>query len=180
MVKRQGKPSVKAWQWRASRTTSRQDELWFGDRIFATLRWEGLFSNLAYARSPEGQWTYDRPRLLSRDVEIRAGKTLIAICHEKWTGECTIEFAQGRTFTWAPTNFWQTRWVFFDAEEKPLIAFDDTSGLFEHTNKVTFWRSELSKADTGLLTTLGRYLTVLKRQDAAAIAATAATTAAVT
>jgi hypothetical protein len=165
------------WQWRVSRTVKRQDEFRFGDRLYATLRWEGPFSRRAYARSPEGQWTYDRPRLLSRDVEIRAGKTLIAISHEKWTGECVIEFTDGRIFTWAPTNFWQTRWVFFDAEERPTIAFDDTSGLFEHTNEVTFWRSELTKADVGVLTTLGRYLAVLKRQDAAAIAA--ASTAAV-
>ena len=176
-MKRKHKPNVDLWQWRESSIAKRQDELWFEGRIYATLRWEGLFSKLAHARSPEAQWTYDRPRLLSRDVEVRAGETLIAICHEKWTGECVIEFADGRTFTWAPTNFWQTRWVFFDAEENPLIAFDDTSGLFEHTNEVTFWRSELPKADVGLLTTLGRYLTVLKRQDAAAIVAT--TTAAV-
>jgi hypothetical protein len=177
MTDRKHKPSVEAWKWRESRTAKRQDELRFADRVFATLRWEGPFSKRAYAQSPEGHWTYDRPRLLSRDVEIRAGETLIAICHEKWTGECTIECADGRTFIWAPTNFWQTRWVFFDAKEKPLVAFDDTSGLFEHTARVTFWRSELSKKDAGLLATLGRYLTVLKRQDSAAIAA--ASTAAI-
>ena len=177
-MKRKRKPNVDMWQWRESRTARHLDELRFGDQVFATLRWEGWFSKLAYARSKEGQWIFDRPRLLSRDVEVReADQTLVAIYHEKWTGDGTLEFADGRTYDWAPTNFWQTRWVFFDAEEKPLIAFDDTSGLFEHTTEVTFWRSELSKAEVGLFTTLGRYLTVLKRQDTAAIAA--ASTAAI-
>ena len=176
-MRRKRKPNVTAWQWRESRTARRRDELWLGEHIFATLRWEGPFSKLAHAQSPEGQWTFDRPRLLSRDVEVRAGATLIAVYHEKWTGDGTLKLTDGRAYDWAPTNFWQTRWVFYDAEEKPLIAFDDTSGLCEHKNEVTFWRSELSKADRGLLTTLGRYLMVLKRQDAAAIAA--ASTAAV-
>ena len=142
-MKRKLKPEVNAWEWHESRTTKRQDELRFEDRVFATLRWEGPFSRLAYARSPEGQWTFDRPRLLSRDVEIKVGDTVIAVYHEKWTGDGTLEFADGRAYDWAPTNFWQTRWVFFDAGDKPLIAFDDTSGLFEQRAQVTFWRSDL-------------------------------------
>jgi hypothetical protein len=179
MVKRSRKPNAKAWQWRESRTARRRDELIFGDQVFATLRWEGPFSKLAYARSPEGQWTFDRPRLLSRDVEVRQpDETLIAIYLEKWTGDGTLEFVDGRTCDWAPTNFWQTRWSFFDADNKPLVTFDDTSGLFEHTAQITFWPSDLSAADSGLLATLGRYLTALKQQDIAVIAATTTTIAA--
>ena len=177
-MKQKQKPEANAWEWRESRTAKRQDELRLGDQVFATLRWEGCFSNLAYARSTEGQWTFDRSRLLSRDVEVRqADETLIAVYHEKWTGDGTLEFADGRTYDWAPTNFWQTRWAFFDVEERPLIAFEDTSGLLEYRDEVTFWRSGLSKADVGLLTTLGRYLMVLKHRDTAAIAATASVAA---
>jgi hypothetical protein len=178
-VKRKRKLNVKAWQWRESRTARRRDELIFGDHVFATLRWEGPFSKLAYARSPEGQWTFDRPRLLSRDVEVRQlDGTLIAIYHEKWTGDGALEFVDDRTVDWAPTNFWQTRWAFFDMDDKPLVTFDDTSGLFEQTAQITFWPSDLSVTDSGLLATLGRYLTVLKRQDTAIVAATTATIAA--
>ena len=188
---KQFKSNTQAWQWRESKAVKRQDELRLGDHVEATLRWEGPFSTLAYARSPKGRWTFDRPRLLSHDVEVRGGHTtsgrqptpgedtLIAVYHERWTGDGALEFVDGRTYDWAPTNFWQTRWAFFDADEKPLLAFDDTSGLLEHRTEVTFWRSDLSKADMGLLATLGRYLMALKRQDTAAIVATTTVTAAI-
>ena len=94
--KRTTKPPT--WEWRESKTAKRQDELRFGDQVFATLRWEGRFSRLAYARSPAGQWTFDRPRLLSRDVEIRGGQNtsaseaLIAVYHARWTAGGKLEF----------------------------------------------------------------------------------------
>jgi hypothetical protein len=180
-VKRKREPNIQAWQWRESRIARRRDELVFGDHVFATLRWKGPFSKRADARSSEGQWTFDRPRLLSRDVEVRQiDETLFAIYREKWTGDGTLEFVDGRSYDWAPTNFWQTRWAFFDADDKPLVSFDDTSGLFEHTAQVTFWPSDLSAADSALLATLGRYLMELKQQDIAAIAATTAAAAAAT
>ena len=184
MAKQKQESNAQTWQWRESKTVKHQDELRLGDHVEATLRWEGLLSNLATARAPAGQWTFDRPRLLSRDIEvreIRAGEDsapLIAVYYQKWTGEGTLKLADGRAYDWAPTNFWQTRWAFFDADERPLIVFDDTSGLLEHRTEVTFHRIELSKADVGLLATLGRCLMTLKRQDAAAIVATTAVTAA--
>jgi hypothetical protein len=182
-VRRKRKSDAPIWQWRESKAVKHQDELWFADRIYATLRWEGPFSKRAYARVPEGQWTFDRPRLLSRDVEVRQSKaeptlaSLVAIYYQKWSGDGTLKLADGRQFDWAPTNFWQTRWAFFDAEGRPLVGFEDTSGLGNHTSQVTFWRSELSKADIGLLATLGDYLMALKRQDDAAAAAAAASAA---
>jgi hypothetical protein len=183
VVKRKREPDAKTWEWRESRTVKHQDELWFRDDIYATLRWEGPLSKLAYARAPEGQWTFDRPRLLSRDIEVRQADVdadsapLAAIYYQKWTGDGTLKLADGRRFDWAPIDFWQTRWAFFDAEERPLVALEDTSGLCERMTEVTLWHSELSRADVGLLATLGHYLMALRQQDTAAIAATAAATA---
>jgi len=170
------------WEWRESRTTKRQDELHLGERVTATLRWQGMFSNLAYAQSPEGRWTFDRPRLLSRDVEVRDADTnaLVAVLYVKWRGDATLEFADGHTVDWSPTNFWQTQWAFFDTAdrgEQALILFDDTSRIFEARTAVTFYRSALSAQESALLTLFGRYLMILHRNDAAAVAA--ATTAAV-
>jgi hypothetical protein len=188
MVK-QPKRNIDTLQWRESRTVKRLDELRLGDEIKATLRWAGPFSKLAYARSRNGRWAFDRPRLLSRDVEIRDAKTpsssqsaphadtLVAVYHEKWTGEGTLEFVDGRAYDWAPTDFWQTRWAFFGTDDRPLVAFADTSGLFEQTAQVTLHHRGLSPADFELLVTLGRYLMVLKREDVTV--ATAASTAAI-
>ena len=160
MTKKRSTNSV-TWEWRESRTVKRLDELRWGERSGATLRWEGLFSKRAYAQTAEGQWTFDRPRLLSRDVEVWAGDQLVAVHRTRWTGEGTLEFADGHAYDWAPTNFWQTRWAFFGADDTALIGFDDTSRLFEYTAAVTYWASDLPAADSALLTALGHYLMVL-------------------
>ena len=168
------------WEWRESRTAKRQDELHFGERVAATLRWQSLLSNLAYAHSPEGQWTFDRPRILSREVEVRDAVTnaRVAVLHVRWTGDATLEFADGHTVDWSPTNFWQTRWAFFDASEQALISFDDTSRLLEARTAVTFHSQDLSNKESALLTLFGRYLMILHRNDSAAVAATTASVAA--
>jgi hypothetical protein len=178
--KKKRKRYLDQWEWRESRTAKRQDELHFGERVAATLRWQGLLSNLAYAHSPEGEWTFDRPRILSREVEIRDAESnaLVAILYVRWTGDATLEFADGRTIDWSPTNFWQTRWAFFDNDERALISFVDTSRLLEARTAVTFYRSGLSEQESALLTLFGRYLMILHRNDSAAIAATTASVAA--
>ena len=169
------KKESQAWEWRESKTVRRQDELRAGDQILATLRWEGCLSLRAFAASPKGQWAFDRPRLLSRDAEVRMAGTgaLVGIVRFGWTGDGVLELVDGRTFSWGATNFWQTRWVFWDAQDRPLIRFWDTSPLFETTAQVGYWPSSVSGSDRALLTLLGRYLMVLRSRDTAAVAAAA-------
>jgi hypothetical protein len=174
------------WEWRESRTARRTDELHLGERVAATLHWQGMLSNLAHAHSSEGAWIFDRPRMLSRDVEVRDAATdaLIAVLHVKWTGNATLEFADGGHLEWAPTNFWQTQWAFFSTggadagSERALISFDDTSRLLETRTAVTYHTSDLSDEESALLTLFGRYLMVLHRKDSAAVAASTASVAA--
>ena len=153
-MQRKLKPEPQVWEWHESRTDRRQDEFRFGDRIYATLRWDSRFSRLACAQAAEGRWTFDRPRLLSRDVEIRANETVIAVYHEKWAGDGTLKFVNGHAIAWEPTDFWQTRWTFYDDEHGPLVTFVDTSGLLEQRERVTFGPSGLLKSDVALLVTL--------------------------
>jgi len=178
--KKKHKRYLDQWEWRESRTARRVDELHLGERVAATLHWQGWLSNLAHAETPEGGWTFDRPRILSRDVEVRdaASGEIIAMLHVKWRGDATLEFADGGSVDWAPTNFWQTQWAFFDAEERALISFDDTSRLLEARSAVTYHTSDLSDEESALLTTFGRYLMMLHRNDSAAVAASAASAAA--
>jgi hypothetical protein len=180
--KRQSYPDY--WEWRESRTAKRQDELHYGERIAATLRWESVFSTLAHAQTSAGAWTFDRPRILSRDVEVREATTAatVAVVHFKWTGDATLEFADGGHLDWAPTNFWQTQWAFFgpasgDDKERALIVFDDTSRFLEARSAVSYRTSNLTAEESALLTTLGHYLMMLHRRDSAAVAASAASAA---
>jgi hypothetical protein len=178
--KKKRKRYLDQWEWRESRTTRRQDELHLGEHVAATLRWQGMLSNMAHARSPEGEWVFDRPRILSRDIEVREAKSnaLVAVLHVRWTGDATLEFADGHTVDWSPTNFWQTRWAFFDENEHALISFVDTSRLLEARSAVAFHTSDLSARESALLTMFGRYLMILHRNDSAAVAATTASVAA--
>jgi hypothetical protein len=162
-------------EWRESRTAKNQDELRLGDKILATLRWEGLLSKRAFGASPEGQWTFDRPGLLSRDVKVWTGEgdAPVAVLGFGWTGDATLELADGRIFRWASTNFWQTRWAFTDGAGTPFACFADNSGFLERRTVVEAISSELSAPDRALLVLLGRYLMVLQSEDAAAGAAAA-------
>jgi hypothetical protein len=168
-----------ALEWRASRTVKWQDELCTHDGPVATLRWAGLLSYMATGTAQEGQWTFDRPRFLSRDVEVRTvssdAKTPYAVYYPGWAMGGRVEFAGGRTLHWAPMNFWQTQWTFMDEAERTLVQFEDTSCLFEERAAVTFVRPGLSETDRGLLLLLGRYLMALQSRDNAAIVAATTT-----
>jgi hypothetical protein len=177
--KKKRKTYLDRWEWRESRAERHLDELHLGERVAATLRWQGWLSTLAHARTPEGQWAFERPRILSRDIEIRDATTdaIVANLYVSWMGHGTLEFADGGAVEWAPTNFWQTQWAFFDAQDDALISFDDTSGFLEARSAVTFYSSDLSAEESALLTTFGRYLMMLHRRDSAAVAASAASAA---
>ena len=167
-------------EWRESRTARRQDELRKGEQSLATLHWKSAFSTLATGTMQTYRWTFERPRLLSRDVEVRAPGTerLVAVFSPGWTNEGTLTLSDGHTFYWRTENFWQTRWAFTNAAGAPQVRFADTSGFLERRTAVGIARSDLVASGDALLVLLGRSLMVLLAQEAAAV--TAATTAAAT
>ncbi|MBL7201748.1 MAG: hypothetical protein ISS56_16535 [Anaerolineae bacterium] len=161
-------------EWRESRTVKRQDELVAGDEVVAALRWEGWGSTFASGSSPEGEWTFDRPRLLSRDVEVREAQSgeLVAVYMPSWLGtDGKLEFADGRRHHWAATDFWRTKWVLYSASNEPLVHFEDTSGLLRVSAVVQYGPSSLPPCERDLFALLGWYLMALARRDAAAAAA---------
>ena len=172
-----------ALEWRESRTVKRQDELCTHTETLATLQWAGLLSNLATGTTQVGRWTFDRPRLFSNDVEIRAvgsdDETPYGVFLPNWTSRGgRLELAEGRTFHWESVNFWGTQWQFTDDVGTTLVRFEDTSRLFRQSATVTLVQPRLREADRALLLLLGRYLMAMHSRDTAAVAA--ATTAAVT
>jgi hypothetical protein len=167
-------------EWRESRTARRLDELRKGEQALATLHWKSVFSTLATGAMQTYRWTFERPRILSRDIEVREPGTerLVALFAPGWTNEGTLTLPDGRTFHWRAENFWRTRWSFTTDAGQPLVRFVDTSGFLERRTAVEFAQSERTASGDALLILLGRYLMVLQAQDAAA--ATAATTVVVT
>jgi hypothetical protein len=179
--RRQRGKSRPALEWRAARSVKRQDELRSDEQILATMRWESMWSTLATGTARAGQWSFERPRLLSRDIEVRIPGTTDdapwAVFSPGWTSEGTLCLADGRQFHWQCTDFWQTEWVFVSAAGEPLVRFTDTSGFLSQSTAVGIVRAKLSESDRALLVLLGHYLMVLQARDRAAT--TAAVTAAV-
>jgi hypothetical protein len=161
-------------EWRESRTVKRQDELCFGDHLVATLQWDGWGSTFAIGHARAGSWTFERPRLLSKEVQVHIagakGSSVVAFV-PGWTEEGTLYFADGRTMHWQSRNFWQTTWALVDAEGGTVARFDDTSGFLEQRTIAQTYNAGLSEADRAMLLILGRYLMVLQAQDRAAMAA---------
>jgi hypothetical protein len=175
-------------EWRESRTVKRQDELSLGDQPIATLHWGGWGSTFAIGRARAGSWSFERPRLLSKEVQVRAVGTergsasakqgpLIAVFVPGWTEEGTLSFTTGRTMRWQSRDFWRTDWVFVDAEGRTVARFRDTSRFLEQRTAVQTYKVGLSEADRAMMLILGRYLMVLQAQDQVVV--TAAVTAAI-
>jgi hypothetical protein len=161
-------------EWRESRTVKRQDELCFGDHLVATLQWDGWGSTFATGRARAGSWTFERPRLLSKEVQVHVAGAKgppVAVFVPGWTEEGTLSFADGRTMNWQSRDFWQTVWAFVDAEGKAVARFDDISGFLKQRTAVQTYKVGLDEADRAMLLILGHYLMVLQAQDRAATAA---------
>jgi len=169
-----------AWEWRESKRARRQDDLCpvaFQPAVasqppLAALRWQGCFSQRAVGSAPDGQWTFDRPRFLSHDVEVYgpAGER-VAVLQVGWWGDGTLHMADGRVFYWRLQGFFQTHALFADAAERPVVEFWDSSRWFENRTQVSLPAASLSERDRALLLLLGRYLMVLKQRDTVAVVA---------
>jgi hypothetical protein len=165
-----------ALEWRESEKHKWQDELRAGQEVVAALRWQGSLSTQARATSSTGQWTFERPRVFSRDVEVRDAQSgaLAALLRAGWTGDGMLETADGRAFYWTYNNFFRTKWSFSTASGEQLVRFYDDSRLFEKRAVVEVASQTLPQGDRDLLLLLGWYLMTLADRDSASAAAAAA------
>ena len=184
--KKRQRPPRAPLEWRESRTTRRQDELYAGEQVQATLRWEGWGSTYATGVAHAGRWTFGRPRLLSRDVSIWiAGQEKgepYAVFAPRMFGDGYLTCADGRAYTWEPIDFWRTQWRFIGANGRTILQAGDTSGFLEQRTGI--WLMPTATGAPGidgetraLLVLAARYLMILQAQDAAAGAVVASTAA---
>jgi hypothetical protein len=163
-------------EWRESRTVRRQDELRIGDQLIATLRWGGWGSTFAEGQARAGSWTFERPCLLSKEVQVHvAGREgpPVAVFMPGWTEEGTLSCTDGHTMRWQSRDFWQTEWAFADADGQTALRFRDTSGFLERRTAAWTYKAGLNEVDRAMLLILGHYLMVLQAQDRAVVVATA-------
>ena len=183
--------------WRQTHALKQEYALRAGDEVLATLRWQKPFGSLALAKTAERGWTFKRsgfwqPRVTARPV---GSERDVATFKPEWTGGGTLTTDGGRSFRWASTGFWRQQWSWRDADDAPLVQFQDRSGLKSEArvtlSPVAAALPEVAQVDDlyrpvarealgppsvalpelPLLVTLGWYLLVLAAQDTAAAGA---------
>ena len=171
-------------EWTQPRVFDRLFELHEGQAPVGALVWEGALSRLATANTCVGSWEIEEVGLLSRTVEVREASTgrLVATFVAKLMGDGTLEFADGRLLRWESLNFWATDWCFIDDKGmQPVLLEEGVAGagwrdVFKTQYTVTLERSGYSAPEQVMLSALGLYLIVQRRQ-AAAVASAGATAA---
>jgi hypothetical protein len=170
-------------EWREPKSLEPYYELYQGDEIFATLIFKTAFGSLATAETSNSKWTFKRVSFLNPRVTVRevGSNDNLAIFQPRFWGDGELIFTSSERFTWKPTNFWQTEWVFNDAYGRLLVKYKSgtekskLSDLFKTQATVEIAPVIPARDTLPLLVTIGWYLMVLHQQDAAAAASVAST-----
>lgn len=130
-------------------------------------------------QSADGAWTFARvgifrPRIVIADATT--GTEVASLERSAWKGKGTLTLPDGRGFSWRSGNLWQSKWAWLDEAGQPVMRFRQL-GTLKTRCHVTI-DSPDAEPHLMLLAMLGWFLMLVNQADAAAIGATAATTAA--
>jgi hypothetical protein len=170
-------------EWREPKALEQHYELYQGDEIFATLIFKTAFGSLATAETTECKWTFKRVGFLNPRVTVRelGSDGNLAVFQPRFWGDGELILTSGERFTWKPTNFWQTEWVFQDTYDRLWVKFKSgtekskLSDLFKTQAMLEIAPVIPARETLPLLVTVGWYLMILHQQDAAAAATVAST-----
>jgi hypothetical protein len=170
--------------WVQPRTMSRYYTLHSAEHEYASLDFQSAFGSLAIAITAEHTWSFKRMGFFNPRVTVRLpdAENDLAVYQPRWTNsEGTLTLSGGQSFQWSATNFWATRFAFLDSAGEALLWFKDgsqeghISDLFKTQALLEIETRGWQLAELDLLATLGWYLLVLYHEDAAGVAAVAAT-----
>ena len=163
--------------WIQPKTFERRYELRTADGgLVATLVFATAFGSLATAASADGTWTFKRVGFFNPRVTVRetGEESDVAVFYPRMLSGGTLETHEG-TCRWESTNFWGTRWAFFDAEGAEVVSFSPgvekpkLSDAFKTQASVQINAPGHSPAKTALLVMLGWYLMILRQEETATV-----------
>lgn len=160
--------------WSPSRNAKRTYELVARDQTLATLTQPSLWREKRVGESAEGAWTFARmgvwrPRIVIADANT--GAEVATLERSAWSGKGTLTLPDGRSFAWRSGNLWQSKWVWLDEADQPVMRFRQL-GTFRTRCGVTI-DAPSAEPHLMLLAMLGWFLMLVNQADAAA--ATSAT-----
>lgn len=142
---------------RPSRKT-RAYELRSGNGVVLTMRWDSRWGSRAAAESAAGQWTFEKSGVMRPAIVIRGagGSTELATFTGSWDGGGTLEFRDGRTYTWDNTNWLHTAWAWTSRTGQHLLRFKGKTMTIEPAGATL--------PDISLLAALSWYLNIVNNE----------------
>lgn len=167
-------------EWVQPKTFENRFELRSEGASVAFLEFRSAWGTLASAEMADGSFTFKRLGFLRPRVTVRApgSDENLGLYEPRFGGGGDLRLRDGRSFSFRPTSFWQTRWAFADSAGMSILEFRsgvEDGGLSDLLK--TQFTVEFSAPRAGpvaILATLGMYLIVLQQRDSAGAGAATA------
>ena len=142
--------------------------------LFATLQREKASGSLFTGTAAAGTWTFKRTGFFHTRVTVRVtgGEQELAVFSPRWSGSGTLEFPDGRRYSWAPASFWHQEWVLRDAAGADILRL--RTGMTTAKGVLAIEPAAAKLVELPLLSMFAWYLLVLLSEDAAVASAAAA------
>lgn len=152
-------------------------ELRIKEDIYGTLLFPKSVGSLAEAETNDGKWSFKRVGFFNTKITIRnfgEEKDIAVFKPNLIASTGILEFANGKSFHWHSSNFWQTKFEFKNAEEETVVIF--RSGVeeaklkdwFKTQARVEIPENKKNLDELSLLILLGWYLIIVLQMDSSA------------
>lgn len=160
-------------EWVAANSWQRSFDLRDGDgEVVARLTRPTWWNSIAEIEAPGNRWRFEPYGFWKRRIRVRSVGTdeiIAEFIPNSWDPhKGTLQFTDGRSFHWQPSNMWGSKWVWMTDNGEPILGYR-AGGLFSLKGELNI---EPERADTpsfGVLVFLGWYLVLLQREDSAAV-----------
>lgn len=111
-------------RWVHPNRKSPEYELRSGDEVLIRLSSHGMFMSQVRVDTEASTWIIERKGLLQtisvHSEEVQA-PTEVPNIERRMSGQVTLRFPDGHSYTWRCSSFWRNVWTWFDAEGAPLL-----------------------------------------------------------
>jgi hypothetical protein len=155
------------WQSKGWLKNARHELVNRDGEIVARVNHLSFWNNDVEVDAPGNRWTFARRGHFSgRHILIHSVGTgeQIATFYYRMAKPGLLEFTDGRTYTWKLGDFWGSKWVWLDKDEKPIVGFSQ-GGTFQLKSGVHLGAGAEDDRSAPLLIFLGWYLVLLQSQD---------------
>ena len=171
--------------WTQPKTIHQFYELRLNEELYGTLNFPKLTGSLAEVETFDGKWSFKRIGIFHTKITVREfgnDNDLAVFKPNLMASSGSLEFANGKTFTWEAANFWATRFEFKDNVGNLLVTFragvDDPKlkDWFKTQARVEITEQAKDFPELSVIILLGWYLIIILHMDSSTSAVMAAAT----